>query len=347
MPLERADPTRFEFDRSLTQSEIRSIIDDPRACVLQASDPVESKTWDLINDQLLPQRPDILIRVYGFYGQTCDLSFLTKLNQVRRLSIDCLMNATGIENVVHLSRLESLDIGIYDLESFNFLKDVPASLRSLGLLATKSKKPSLELLLRFQNLSTLYLEGQQKQIEVLSHLKNLTELTLRSISTPDLSYVAELPKLSSLDIKLGGIRDLSAIAEKESIKVFALWLVRGLDDISVISTLYGLQYLFLQSLKQVRALPDFSRLQKLRRIWIEDMKGLEDVSSLEGATSLEEYAHCSAQNVSVEQYEFLTRMSTLKKAFIGFGSAKKNQLMNMKLADAGIAKLERVPFVFV
>jgi hypothetical protein len=66
----------------------------------------------------------------------------------------------------------------------------------------------------------LYLEGQQQEIEVLSELSTLEEVTLRSISTTNLDYVSGLPRLWSLDVKLGGIRDFSSIADKQSIKYF-------------------------------------------------------------------------------------------------------------------------------
>ena len=108
----------------------------------------------------------------------------------------------------------------------------------------------MQIISRFQSLTHLYLEGQQQGIEVLSELKNLEDLTLRSITTEGLDYISMLPQLWSLDIKLGGIKDLSAIANKGSIKYLELWQIRGLSDIGVVSSLGGLQSLFLQSLRK-------------------------------------------------------------------------------------------------
>ena len=118
------------------------------------------------------------------------------------------------------------------------------TLKSLWLLQTKSKRPSLDPLSRFTQLETIYLEGQQKDIEVLSGLSELRDVTLRSISTPGLEYLKPLHKMWSLDLKLGGIRDLSAIAGMDAIRYFEAWQVRGLSDLDVISALPGLQYLF-------------------------------------------------------------------------------------------------------
>jgi hypothetical protein len=337
MSFVKADASRGAFKHSLTSADIQSIVDDRRLRVLQCSEPVTEKTWSLINDQLIPRRPDIQIRIFGFYGLVCDLSFLKLINRVRNLAIDCVMDATGIEHLETLENLDSLDVGIFNLDNFDFLKLVPTTLRSLSLEATRSKKPRLGSLRRFNSLTRLYLEGQQKEIDVLGDLRTLEDVTLRSLTTENLDYLRDLPNLQSIAIKLGGIRDLSAISEKQSIRYLELWQIRGLTDISVISTLYGLQYLFLQTLKNVIAIPDISRLKKLRRIHLDDLKGLTDVSALAHASALEVFVHATTgKNMTPTDYDFLTSMPTLKSVFIGFGSQKKHGQMDAKLRAAGI-----------
>jgi hypothetical protein len=179
-------------------------------------------------------------------------------------------------------------------------------------------------LLRFGSLVAIYIEGQAKNIEVLSDLVALQDVTLRSIATPDVSYLKPLRQLWSLDIKLGGIRDLHAIEGMENLKYLELWQIRGLSDISVISSLTGLQYLFLQALPHVKALPPLERLSALRRVYLENMKGLEDISSLEHAPALEEFIHMSARNMEPEDYLPLARNPRLKRAAVGFGSARRD-----------------------
>jgi hypothetical protein len=130
-------------------------------------------------------------------------------------------------------------------------------------------------------------------------------VTLRSLSTPGLEYISKLPRLWSLDIKLGGIQNLSAISGKESIKYLELWQIRGLSDISVVSSLIGLQSLFLQSLRNVSRIPGLSKLTRLRRLSLENMKGLRDVSAIRQAPALEQFIHVAAQNIRPEQYQDL------------------------------------------
>ena len=70
-------PGRYDFREPITDSEIKAIAADSRARVLQTARPATLDTWRRLNDRLLSSRTDIEIRVYGFYGDTCDLGFLS------------------------------------------------------------------------------------------------------------------------------------------------------------------------------------------------------------------------------------------------------------------------------
>jgi Leucine-rich repeat (LRR) protein len=148
-------------------------------------------------------------------------------------------------------------------------------------------------------------------------------LTLRSISTSGLGFLAGLDHLWSLNVKLGGIRDLSAIQGKQSIKYLELWQIQGLRDVTVVSTLCDLQYLYLQTLRNVIAIPDLSKLRKLRRLYLENMKALVDVSAVPRSPSLQEFIHISAQNIRPAQYEDLPGIKTLRNVLVGFRHRKK------------------------
>jgi hypothetical protein len=56
--------------------------------------------------------------------------------------------------------------------------------------------------------------------------------------------------------------------------------VRGLQELSPLAQVSGLQYLFLQSLPPGDGLPDFSALVHLRRIYLKNMKGLRSVAAV-------------------------------------------------------------------
>lgn len=337
---------RVEFSESISNSEINDVICNDDIRVLQTSSPVDSNSWKRINEQLIPKRPDIEIRIYGHYSSKCDLALLESIPDVRNLSVDCLMNVSNAERIGDLSNLEILSVGIFDLEDFNFLERVPASLKKLFLGSTKSKKPTLSNLRRFTALKELYIEGHNKDIEVIGQLESIEKLVLRSTSPKDICFIRKLKNLWSLDIKLGGIKDLKPLEGLENIKYLELWLVKGLSDISVISSMSGLEYLFLQALKNIKSFPDTSRLVNLRRVYLDTMKGLTDVSGLLNAPHLQEYIHVCAQNMQPAQYFELLGHQTLKRALFGFGSEKKNKLMGELMTKNGIERYEHEPFVF-
>ncbi len=324
MPLAKLDRSRAHFEESLSENEVQALLTDEGLKTLQCSGPVKPQTWELLNDQFFTRRPDVELRVYGFrLSVMCDLSFTSRMTNVHRFSADALMDAVGVEHIAAMEKLESLKIGIYHLEGFGFLDFVTKHLKRLFLGVTKSKKPDLSPLSRFDSLEEIYIEGQQKHIEALSQLKSLQDVTLRSISTPDISYLRPLDRMWSLDIKLGGIRDLYAIEGMKNIKYLELWQIRGLSDIGVVSSLTGLQYLFLQSLRRVATLPPFERLTELRRIYIENMRGLKEICSLEFAPALEEFIHNGTTNMQPEDYLPLLRNPHLKRAAGWLGSDKK------------------------
>jgi hypothetical protein len=225
-----------------------------------------------------------------------------------------------------LRGLTSVSFGIYGFENFYFLYSVPRTLDSLALLGTKSKKPRLSSLNRFPSLRMLSLEGQQNDIETLGELKELEDLTLRSISLPDLGCLQGLKRLRSLDIKLGGIKTFRGVEGNEQIKYLELWQIRDLRTVEVLAALSGLQNVFLQSLPHVTGFPSLSGAVALRRLVIEDLKSLNNFSGLERAPALDEFALIGGGPAQTPmQLESLLRGERPKYINAWFGSRKKNE----------------------
>ena len=246
MPFSLVDRTRVELFEPVSSQDIGAIRANRNVRVVQLVKFADPATWRRLNAELFGERPEVQLRVYGFYSSECDLSFAARMANVRHFAADSLRSATNIEAICEIPYLESLSIEVYELTSFGFLEGVGSSLDTLSLGRTKSKKPDLAVLRRFVALRRIYLDSQQKNIEVLQDLTQLEDVTLRSVSTRDVGYLKSQPKLWSVDIKLGGIRDLGALAALPDLKYLELWQVRGLADLSVIGELTTLQNLFLQ-----------------------------------------------------------------------------------------------------
>jgi len=257
------------------------------------------------------------------------------------------MRASGIEAIAEISGLESLSLGIFELKDFSVLERISSKLTTLRLSATRSKRPSLTPLSKFRSLRVLYLEGQSKNIEVVSELSDLEDVTLRSITTDDLTYLERLTRLWSLDIKLGGIRGFKGIEGKKSIKYLELWQVRDLHDIDFAGTLPSLQNLFLQSLPHVSALPQLRESAALRRVVIENLKGLRDFTALEGATGLEEFALVQGNNQTPLELLPVLKNPRVQRMSAYFGSDRKNREFEKLREQYGKAELARFePFEY-
>ena len=71
-------------------------------------------------------------------------------------------------------------------------------------------------------------------------------------------------------------------------------------------------------------------------MYLERMKGLTDVRALAAAPALEELLHTYAQGMKPEQYFDLLESKTLKRLLVGFGSQRKNKVLEDLAAQAGI-----------
>jgi hypothetical protein len=323
--IQMVDPTRAAFGGAVVLADVNEVVEQPRLTVLQASEPVGDSVWTLLNEHFFTARPDVELRIYGHYSKVCDLAFARRMTNVRRFAADCLMRAVNVEAIADIPKLESLSLGIFESKDFSVLERVPSGLTVLRLSDTRSRKASLAPLNRFRSLRVLYIEGHSKDIEVLDGLRELEDVTLRSITTPDLKWLARLPRLWSLDIKLGGIRSFEGILGKESLKYLEVWQVRELRDIGVVAVLPRLQNVFLQSLPHVTSLPTLRRSQALRRVVLENLKGLRDLTALETAPALEEFALVQGNKQVPEDLIPVLNNPTVRRVSAHFGSDRKNQ----------------------
>jgi len=126
-----AGTARAQFDDSVTETDLRELAKDPRIKVLQCSMPVRNAKWLLINECFFATRPDVLLRVYGYYSLICDLGFAAEMTNVRRFSADCLMKAKNIGAIAEIPDLESLSLGVFELEGFQVLESLPSTLTEI------------------------------------------------------------------------------------------------------------------------------------------------------------------------------------------------------------------------
>lgn len=263
---------------------------------------VPSESQLRLLNAMFEQRPDVELRAhYGYHGSIPDLDFLRLLPAVRRFSIDNMWDR---------------------LSSFDGLRYAP-QLESLTIGATK-RPMHLGILGHLPSLKRLYVEGPHRGYEVISELVELEALTLRSVTVPDLSILLPLERLRSLELKLGGTRDLRLLPRIGRLEYIEFWLVRGLSDVGPLAEVTTLRHFMLQALKQVTSLPSFARSLELRRVDLETMKGLIDLAPLAEAPNLEILTLIDMGHTSPEILRPFVGHPTLRGGIWGFGSERKN-----------------------
>ncbi len=275
---------------------------DPRVATVQFSSALTDRDYKRVA-KALQLRPSVTLRAYASYdGSIADLDFLRFFPTLRRFQADRLYHS------------------LTNIEGLNYL---PEKAEFIGIGQTK-KRLSLTPLARFKDLQRLYIEGQTKDIEVVSELREIRSLTLSSVTLPGLSLLRPLRHLRALDLKLGGTQDLSELPHVGEIEYLELWMVKGLSDVSPIAELPKLEYLFLQALRQVTALPPMSGLASLSRVWLETMKGLTDLWPLRDAPALRQLAVVDMSHLQPHALQPLVGHPTLASLRAGLGSKKKN-----------------------
>ncbi len=269
--------------------------------------------------RLVGDRTDVVTRYFDYGGVTGaqDLDFLRLMPQIRRFRVDAYA-------------LRSLD-------GLRFLRDDLAEL-SIGWTA---KPLALAPIARFELLTTLAIERQHRGIDLISGFTRLEDLTLRSMTLPDLSLLLPLTNLRSLDIKLGGTKDLRLLPEIGRLEYLELWQILGLVDVDAIGDVVTLDHLFLQSLKRITRLPSFRRLERLRTVYLERLPGITDLSGVAEAPALDVLRLVDFRHASAEIVRPFIGHPTLREATWGFGTmARQLAARDMVPLDPELADRE-------
>lgn len=336
----------YNFDNNFTVEDASAVIKCLDIKTLQCKKPVNKEIWRLINEKILTVRPDIAVRVYGYYAQVCDLSFLSQLGNVQHLSIDGILESRNVEYLSRLTKLSKLTLDIADLKAFDFLGHINENLTELDIGRTSSKKPNLKVLERFKYLEFLALRGHNKNIEVLSTLSNLSEISLSGITVSNFKFLHKLNELDSLHLDLVKSSDFDSVSTLK-IKSLSVSEIRGLEDLSFISGFQYLQSISLDCLNRVEKFPSLSSEHSLRRLFIDSMKKLTDIKGLYSCVHLEDFIfRNSTTPLSAKDFIPIINLESLKYATIGTGSVKKNDEVDKLINQTKIKRYEYYDFVF-
>jgi len=143
-------------------------------------------------------------------------------------------------------------------------------------------------------------------------LCDVERLTLWNVKVPK-GFLARLDRLWWLDIRGGSSKAFPDICNLKRLRYLAINQVRGLSDLSVISEFQSLEMLMLYGLPQVTHLPSLHAHDRLKRVELGQMKGLESMSGVLHAPSLREFQLMRKVKVSEEDIVQIGSHPTLEK----------------------------------
>ncbi|HEV2365823.1 MAG TPA: hypothetical protein VGS12_16655 [Caulobacteraceae bacterium] len=211
--------------------------------------------------EIMSGRADVVLRAYG--SAAADLGFLR-----------------------HFPGLAKLQLEVFDLASLEGIDQVSPTLEMFFFGKTR-KRFSVAFLTRMPRLRDLHLERNAKDLAVVGGLTELTALSFRGLTLPDLRLLLPLRDLRDLSLRLGGTRDLGLLPEFEHLERLDLMRLTGLSDLSMLGEMAGLELLTLDWLRNVTELPSFAPLRRLRHVTLDTMKGLTSLQSVAAAPALQ------------------------------------------------------------
>ena len=189
----------------------------------------------------------------------------------------------------------------------------------MGLTITKGKigASSLDFLRDFTHLESLSVYNYSKGIKVISNLTNLKEVALCGISIKDVDFLASLPNLEYLWFQGTRLKSYESFCKLKQLKAINFFLSRTIEDIDFLSEMTSLQYIGFTDCSKISSFPDLTDLDKLRRVYLDNVNRLEDITGLSKAPNIESIIICGAKNLKADSLRCLYDHPTLKAVLPG------------------------------
>ncbi|MEV4720542.1 hypothetical protein AB0J94_25350 [Micromonospora noduli] len=290
--------------------EVRSPVDvaqlRPRlgnADVVQFSEPLTEAEYRSVA-MLLGDHPMVPLRVYGFDDDLATLRFLRWFPHVRRFSVAGLWHLTDLAPLDQLSAdVEFLDIG-------------------------ETRKPlDLAPVAQFRRLRRLRVVEHQRGLSELLHANpGLRDLSLWRLPVDHVLPIIALPHLHALALTLGSLTNSEWLTQIPTLRYLALRQVRKLSDLTSVTRLRALQWLWLETLT-VDRLPDFGSNTMLTRAECLGMRHLRHPAALKGLAAAPQLRELlvAAPHLPVDALVPFVDHPTLERAEIMLGSQHRDR----------------------
>lgn len=264
--------------KDISPELIEEIVHDKRIKWIQISENLPEQGYQMI-DSILERREDLYFRIFHIIdGNTFDISFFSDMPHLTRVWLDAHLredkHAVNYEYLCEIPNLKALHLDLFDCRDYSFINNLSPKIEELLLFADSMSgtvKFDCKWLLQYKELHSLYLgKKAKKNLECVSQISKLKNLSLRGIKVDDFSFMKAL-HLESFALLWCSNTDLTGLGELHSLRELELWRIMKLDNLDFISSLVNLETLKLTDLKHITALPDLSKLKKLANIRIDNV----------------------------------------------------------------------------
>lgn len=242
-----------------------------------------------------------------------------------------------LDFVEDFSGIKALMISVSGLTSLEPLASVSDSLEWLSIGGwMEPSKLSCKPLVQCRKLRSLSLDRLPKDLEAIETLTGLEELSLLGFTFESLEVLRPLKNLERLWIGFGSVPDIGPVGELPKLKALELMRIRKLGDLSPLSRVKTLQFLAVADMKQIVEMPDCSHLKLLRRVYLDTMNGITDLSGLAKAPGLEELIVVESK-IEAGVFDPIVAYPKLKRVTVGLASRKAEADVEVKLGNRAIS----------
>lgn len=260
------------FDERDSDEKIIEAFVNSNLTQIQAIKPPTEDEIKILNEVFL-KRPDIIFReydsIFGFVIKEIDVSYLAQLTNVKRLYLDIVCEFKNAECIANLE-LEQFALTSLYQQDYGFLRSIPTSVNNLVLeLHEKNAKVDLNNVLHLTELKSLTLRNIKKGIDKISEFKKLEELSLRSISIKDYSFLADMP-VKTLSMGFQNAEYFNTFGINEKIENLYFWRNKNLTDLNFLNNFPNLKCAVFRSQKQIKCDVDLTKLTHLEQLCFDE-----------------------------------------------------------------------------
>lgn len=277
------------------------------------------------------------IRFFAHYQNDFDASVLKYIPDVQCLLVDCLQEISNPEQIFKLSKLKKLSFGVYNYDNPEFLYQLNlGDLEQLSISETKKRNFDLSPLREAKQIRSLFVEGHDKNIEVIGELKNLETLRLYSIGKKEsLEFISKIVRLQTLEIVLGSRQNIDEIT-LPFLRELRVVRIRELDNLGDFSRFPRLKSLRVED--QIKLHSISFQTHDLTELWIVNCKSLKVLTGLENLQKIK-HIHCAQTSLDYEALSELNWSKSLKALSLYSGSEKRDAALLRKLKAKGYKQL--------